>query len=255
MVTLGSSNLTLHDSTEGNVVGTNVLSLEKEVHKAAKSVAHQWPGIVEADDLEQDIYLRLLESPGSVDKLLNEFDDRNRLNAIIQIGHQIAAQERTDYEVFSGNFRYSVNEVKRLLEDRALHNENPELSSNWSVAEDFVSKGGEFEDTVLNKSSSENDLRRGMKRLRERNSKYAEVIDRRYLRDEVIPQEDRAERTRLTRALTALTTEMNRSFKQQQRQHEGPGSRRAISNAAAYVKSNQQYSGGFERTRAEYAGE
>ncbi len=234
-------------------MGTNVLLLENEVRKAAKSVAHQWPGIVEQDDLEHDIFLRLLGSPGSVDKLLNEFDDRNRLNAIIQIGHQIAAQERTDYEVFSGNFRYSVNEVKRLLEDRALHNDTPELDSNWSVAEDFVSKGSEFPDTVLNKSSQETDLRRGMKRLRERNSKYAEVIERRYLRSEVL--EAGPERTQLHRALTALTTEMNRSFKQQKRQHLGPGSRKAMSNAAAYVKSNQQYSGGFERTRSEYAGE
>lgn len=225
-------------------MGTNVLSLEKEVHKAAKSVAHQWPGIVEAADLEQDIFLRLLESPGSVDKLLNEFDDRNRLNAIIQIGHQIAAQERTDYEVFSGNFRYSVNEVKRLLEDRALHNENPELGSNWSVAEDFVSKGGEFEDTVLNKSSSETDLRRGMKRLWERNSKYAEVITRKYLNGDTLTSG--ADITRISRALTALTTEMNRSFKQQQRQHQGPGSRKAVHHRAAGVKSSQQYDGSHQ---------
>ncbi len=225
-------------------MGTNVLLLENEVRKAAKSVAHQWPGIVEQDDLEQGIFLRLLDSPGSVDKLLNEFDDRNRLNAIIQIGHQIAAQERTDYEVFSGNFRYSVNEVKRLLEDRALHNDTPELDSNWSVAEDFVSKGGDFSDTVLNKSSSETDLRRGMKRLRERNSKYAEVIERRYLRDENIPESESGARAALTRALTALTTEMNRSFKQQGAARiDGPGSRKVVHRRASQVKSSQQYDG------------
>lgn len=219
-------------------MSTNVMSLSKEIHKAAQSVSYQWPGVVQAEDLEQDIYVRLLETPGSVEQLISEFDDKSRLNAIIKIGHQIAAQERTDYEVFSGNFRYSVNEVKRLLEDRALHNENPELSSNWSVSEDFI-KGGEFEDAVLNKSSSETDLRRGMERLRSDNPNYANVLMRKYFSDEAITTG--ADITRVSRALTALTTEMNRSFKQQQREHEGPGSRKPVTATAAHYKSKRNW--------------
>jgi hypothetical protein len=232
-----------------------VLDMKNEVTKAAKAVAFQWPGIVEADDLEQDITLHLLDRPGSVEKLLRDFDDRQRLNAIIKIGHQIAAQERTDYDLFSGNFRYSVNEVKQILEDRVLHNESPELGSNWSVA-DYTSTGGEFADTVNTKLATETDLRRGMAHLRKVNSKYAEAIESRYLRDEVIPRDDRAQKTLLSRALTSLTTQMNRSYKRQfVERPDGPGTRRAMTNAAAYVKSNQQYSGGFDRTRAQYAGE
>jgi hypothetical protein len=220
-----------------------VLDMKNEVTKAAKTVAFQWPGIVEADDLEQDITLHLLESPGSVEKLLRDFDDRQRLNAIIKIGHKIASEERTDYELFSGNFRYSVNEVKQILEDRVLHNESPELGSNWSVA-DYTSSGGEFADTVNTKLATETDLRRGMDRLRKVNSGYAEVIDRRYLKDEVFAKEDEASRTRLSRALTALTTQMNRSYKQQfMERPDGPGSRSRMSRSAAQKASSSDWDG------------
>jgi hypothetical protein len=225
---------------EGNVVGSDVLRLKVEVEKAAKTVAFKWPNVVSEEDMEQELYLFLLERPGVIEKLLAEFDDKNRLNAVVALGHQIASKERDDYEVFSGNFRYSVNEVKGLLEDRALHHESPELGSNWSVSEDFI-QGGEFEDTVLNKLASETDLRRGLKMLAAKNSNYAEIIQRRYLRDEVIPQSETGARDRLTRALTALTTEMNRSFKQQQKDHDGPGSRKPVTAQQAHYKSKANW--------------
>jgi hypothetical protein len=217
---------------------SNISALYNEIAKAARTVAFQWPGIVEEEDLTQDITVKLLESPSSIDKLINEFDDRQRLNAIVQIGHRIASKERADYEVFSGNFRYSVDEVRRILEDRALHNENPELGSSWSVSDDFIT-GGEFEDAVLYKSSSEIDLKRGMTRLKARNPKQAAVILERYLGGEVIEQGSR--RNLLDRALTALTTEMNRSFKQQQREHQGPGKRKPVSAAAAHYRSKANW--------------
>ncbi len=225
---------------EGTV---DVMRLKVEVEKAAKTVAFKWPNVVSADDMEQELYLHLLESPGSVEKLLNEFNDKDRLNAVVAIGHKIAGKERDDYEVFSGNFRYSVNEVKTLLEDRALHHESPELGSNWSVSEDFI-QGGEFEDKVINKLASETDLRKGMKMLRAKNSKYAELVTRRYLLGE-IPSENTPEAARardtLSRALTALTKEMNRSFKEQQRDHDGPGSRKPVSAQKAHYKSKQNW--------------
>ncbi len=224
-------------------VGTRIEELADLIGKAAKTVAFKWPNVVSEDDIQQELYLFLLERPGVIEKLLSEFDDKNRLNAVVALGHQIASKERDDYEVFSGNFRYSVNEVKVLLEDRALHHESPELGSNWSVSEDFI-QGGEFEDKVLNKLASETDLRNGMKMLRVKNSKYAELVTRRYLLGE-IPSEDTPEaaRTRdsLSRALTALTKEMNRSFKQQQREHDGPGSRKPVSAAAAHYKSKANW--------------
>lgn len=220
----------------------NVLELSKEIGKAAQTVAYQWPGVVEADDAEQMLYTHLLERPNAIDKLLNDFDEKQRLNAIIQIGHQLASEERADYDVFSGNFRYSVDEVRRLLEFRALHHEEPSLGSNWSISEDFIS-GGEFEDAVLTKMASETDLRNAMKRLRESNEGYADIITRRYLGGESLSVEG-GDRMRLNRALNALTTQMNRSFKQQHAERaDGPGTRKRVSRSAAYTKSSSDYDG------------
>jgi hypothetical protein len=159
----------------------------------------------------------------------------------VQIGHQIASKERADYDVFSGNFRYSVDEVRGLLEGRVLHQSNPALGSNWSIAEDFI-KGGEFEDAVLTKLSSETDLLRGMQRLVKLNYPYAEIIGRRYLTDESLAEA--VDRMRLMRALTALTTQMNRSFKQQHAERPGgPGTRKAMSREWAYKSSSSDWDG------------
>jgi hypothetical protein len=214
-----------------------VLDLSKEIGKAAKTVSFAWPGVVEADDIEQDIYLHLLERPGSLEKLLT-FDDKGKLNALIQIGHQIAKQERIDYEVFSGNFRYSVDEVRNILEDRGLHGDDPALKSSWSVAEDFTT-GGEFEDAVLNKSAQETDLVRAMERLSRNNPHHTDLINRRYLAGESLNDADRKE---LYRALTALTTEMNRSFKRQHAERpDGPGTRKAVRSETAHYMSKSNW--------------
>ncbi len=219
---------------------SNIMDMHDTIKKAAKTVAFEWPGVVDEADVEQSLNLHLLERPNSIDKLLNEFDEKQRLNAIIQIGHQIAKQERIDYEHFSGNFRYSVDEVRQFLEDRALMNDDPALGSNWSVSDSFID-GGEFEDVVLTKCSSEIDLERGMTRLRKQNAKYADIITMRYLNE--IPTAE-LNRPTLSRALSALTNEMNRSYKQQLRdREEGPGTRRRMSRAAATAETVKAYDG------------
>jgi hypothetical protein len=195
----------------------NVLDMSKEVCKAAKTVAMQWPGVVEADDMEQDIYLHLLESPGSVEKLLTEFTDKNRLNALIAIGHKIASKERVDYERFSGNFRYSVNEVKGLLQKQT------------------------FKEANLGRTSTSADLLAGMETLRKSSPQYAEMIQRRYVKGETFGPS--AEAMQLSRAVEALTTEMNRSFSKQDRDHQGPGNRKMVSNSAATAHTAKEYNG------------
>jgi hypothetical protein len=196
-----------------------VLDMSKEVHKAAKSVAFQWPGVVEADDLEQEIYLHLIERPNVIDTLLNDFDDKRRLSALIKLGHQIAAGERADYEVFSGNFKYSVDDVKRKLK----------WASNKGAAKS------------IGNLSMDNDLKAGMSRLEESNQGYAEAIRLRY-EEGVIPSG--ADQDRLSHALTALTTQMNRSHKQQYVDSpDGPGTRKVMSRAAAIAHTNREYNG------------
>jgi hypothetical protein len=182
-------------------VGNRIEELADLIGKAAKTVAYQWPTVVDEDDIQQDIYINLLESPGSVDKLLDDFEAKDRLNAIIAIGHKIASKERLDYEVFSGNFRYSVNEVKRMLEKGGLRGNST-------------------------KSSAFQDLHQSLDGI---SQEYRECLWSKYVQN--ITPTSGYDKTQVSRALEALTTEMNRSFKNQP--NAGPGSRTKISAAKA----------------------
>ncbi len=223
-------------------------TLGKEIRKAAKSVAFQWPGIVGQEDMEQLLRVHLLETPGSVEKILG-MGDAAKYRAVIGIGHQLASKERANYEHFSNNFRYSVNEVKALLRSGILKAFGPGLRSSWNITEEFVSRGGEFEDAVLTKNSMETDLLRGMQGLLKANAGYYDAIRRTHLEDETALEA--VDRKRLERAQVALTTQMNRSFKQQHADRpDGPGTRRAVTNRAAQVISAQEYAGSYNDGRS-----
>lgn len=201
---------------EQEFFGTSFSVFEKQVKRAASAAAKQWPGILTADDAEQELWKQLMESPGSMQKLRDEFDDRNRLNALIQMGHQIGNKALIAYQVATGNFRYSVNDVKDILKTRP--------------GDKKVTR------TALR------DLKLGMEALCEKNAAYAEAITDRYRADRV-PQPG-AKAVQLSRALTALTTHMNRAHKKQHASNPaGPGTRKAISTARAKAISQKQYNG------------
>lgn len=195
-----------------------LVDLMPVIKRAAKSVAFQWPGVIEADDVEQGIHLRLMESPGSVSKIY-EMEDRAQYRAIVGIGHQLASQERDDLDQFSGNFRYSVNDVKALLSKGVL----TERLDGFH-ADQF-------------------DLERGLELIPEQ---YYEAICRRYGDNEPTAG-NRTYASALSRGLTSLTNEMNRSFKRRYAERDdGPGTRQILTNAGAYVKSRQQYQGDYD---------
>jgi hypothetical protein len=211
-----------------------------QIRKAARTVAAGWPGVVEQDDMEQELSLHLLEREGVLQRLFDS-EDKERMQALIWWGNQIAKKERADFEVFSGNFRYSVNEVKRLLEDgllKGVHDSNGE--SSWSSA-DYVNSGESVEDTVLTRYTTELDLKHGMNNLADRNKNQASLIVRRHLLGQELQNNERA---RLSDAVKSLTDEMNRSYKKQHHDRpDGPGTRTVISNAAAAAITATQYNG------------
>lgn len=220
-------------------------SVERDIRKASRSVAYQWPGVVEKDDVAQSIRLHLWERPNSLVKLA-EMEAGPRYRSIVGIGHQIASAERTDYEHFTGDFRYSVNEVKSVLDSGVLLDLEAGLASSYS-AEEYVSRGGGFEDATLAKASAETDLLRAMEELGNRTSQYAEAIRKRYLYDENAVAASDAERARLMRALTRLTDLMNRSYKRRHAARpDGPGTRSRVSRAAAQAITQMQDTGSFE---------
>lgn len=194
---------------------------ERQVRKAARSVAFQWPDVLTAEEAEQELWVRLMETQTSIDKLRN-FDDRQRLNALIEMGHQIANKLLTEEMIASGNFRYCVNTVKGILKDAAEQERDPEAKK--------VTKSALL------------DMTRGMEVLRERNAGYADAISSRY-REGVVPDKGTAQ-VRLSRALTALTTCMNREYKRKYAtRDDGLGTRKAITNSAAQAISQSQYNG------------
>lgn len=207
--------------------------IENDVAKAAKSVAFQWPGIVEADDMEQSIWEHILESPSTM-AALQRMENTPRYQTISKIGHRIASKERDDYDHFTGNFRYSVGEVKKLLGDGGLASK-----SSWKTDE-YTTDGGEFEDVVLLTVSMAEDLKRGMEKLQESSPQYHDILVRKYRDGEYVTGTG-AEHTRLTRAQTALTTAMNHGHKQQHAERpDGPGTRTVIKRSAAQSISGNQ---------------
>ncbi|WP_157931035.1 hypothetical protein [Mycobacteroides abscessus] len=201
-------------------------ALTKDIKKVAKNVEFQWPGLITKDDAEQEIWVHIMESPKTSDDL-EAMDSDSRYRTIHKIGHRIASDYRADYDHFTGNFRYSVDEVKKLLESGAMEVVEHSIASGWSDSE-FVSGGTEFEDKVLLTVSQETDLKNGLEVLRAESQQYYEILSRKYLLGENVTQTG-AEHTRLSRAYSALATAMNSSHKVQHAdRQDGPGTRRLV---------------------------
>lgn len=190
------------------------------IRRAARSVAFQWPGVVEEDDVEQSIATHLWERPGSLVKV-SQMEDRPQYRAIVGIGHQIASQERTDYDYYKGSYRYGVDEVKSLLKRGVL-----------------IEPVDGFYDAVF-------DLMEGLEAMWKRNQRYVDSIVSRYA-DLAYPSSG-ADKKRLSDALTELTNEMNKSNKRRYvERDDGPGTRTVLTRAEAQAISQAQYGGAPE---------
>ncbi|WP_459957325.1 hypothetical protein [Nocardia sp. IFM 10818] len=179
----------------------NGTEIKAAVKRAAGSVVLQWPDVIEADDLEQELMLWILERP-SVQARLEAGTARERHGLLVRHGHVIAADARKSRIRFAAEFHYSVDEVKALLEGR--------------------DRGADRLD----------DLTEAMDLLRERNDEQAELIAEKYGEGKSMGTD--ARRKMLQRALVSLTDEMNRIIREKFDAYtDGPGSRTALSNQAA----------------------
>lgn len=195
--------MTLNDLPEGQLA-----ELTKVVRKVARSVAFNWPSTITADDLEQALCLHILERPSTL-QTIAEADPGHRYRLLVRLAHREAGRQRDSYDYFTGNYRYAVDEVKKLL------------------------AGGVLDDDVIpGHDGAALDLEAGMLILLADKPQYAEAIVSRYTGAWESPQ-DKSGQNALSRGLTALTDEMNRSFTGRDYDHEGPGNRTVISNAAA----------------------
>jgi hypothetical protein len=166
--------------------GSAIEELVKPIKKAAKIVASQWPGVIDADDVEQEIWLYLVESPKSAQKALDATEPKAQARFLTRIGHQRASKARAAFDYFRGAYKYSVKDTKSLLTSGGLSSDNQD--------------GVKVEYT---------DLHEAFKALKERNGSYANAVAKRYLLCESM--ESTSDRHALERGITALTDEMNRS--------------------------------------------
>lgn len=188
---------------------TDELDAESEIRSAGRITARRWDGVIEADDVEQEIWVRLLEAD-YLDRLA-AMEKPARGAVLRRIGQQIAVQERDDYEVFSGQVYYGTDEVRDLLGRGLLARRRDDLDPSSETLTEWL------------------DLHGATDTLRQANPAHACLLGSRYLLGEDVP-----DRKELTRAIDGLTREMNRSRRRWAESHgDGPGSRRAVPNGTA----------------------
>ena len=175
--------------------------IKEAIRRASGSVVYSWPDVVEKEDLEQELWVWLMESPSAQRKLTSiPRDERHKI--LVRQGHLIASKISDHNKVFAGDVVYSVEEVKEALLGRNL-------------GHDIV-----------------DDLADAMEILRDKNNGHAAAIRSRY-GDREFPKEPAA-RMVLSRAIVSLTTEMNRVLRNKFAEHtDGPGTRQVLSNAEA----------------------
>lgn len=203
-------------------MGNNEFASEElynRVRAAAKSVAFRWPGVANADDLEQEMWLRLLET-SSYFARLKAMSGSEQDRALKGIGHQLASQEREDYAHFTGNFHYSTRDVRRLLAD-------------W--AEGLT---GDADPGGMS-HSEQADLSEGLAQLADRQpGRYAVVVAEFVKREPV-----HSSAVELMRSVDSLTQHMNAHRRNAEADHEGIGNRRVTSNHRSITQTPMEVEG------------
>lgn len=217
-------------------------ALESDVKTAARTTAREWEGMIDADDAEQEVWVRLLESPSSMTEILG-MDKPARVSALTRIGRQIGSQYRDDYGYFSGNYSYGTEEVREMLDRGALDSEETSgdfgagMPPLWELPLNII---GKLERTDTETATERVDLVLGVRGLRDSKSPYYAEIINRYVYD-ITPQDGGA-RKQLTRAVDALTNEMNRVNTRRKAGYEqGPGTRKVMTNAEAQKLTRNEY--------------
>jgi hypothetical protein len=206
--------------------------LTVHIKKAAKFVSYQWPGVIEADDAEQALYVHLLERPGSIQKI-QEMDYRAQYRAIVGMANQIASAERSDYAYYKGSYRYSVSEVKGLLGGGALQQAELDPDVQTYDSESGKPAGGESKPPV---DAAVLDLRAALDLLRGRNTLQADAIVSRFLFD------DAPDKDVLSRGVESLTNEMNRVHRTAHTSRDdGPGTRQPVRRESARYVSKSHW--------------
>lgn len=202
----------------------NTIELNKDIAKAAKAVALDWPGVIEADDIQQELWVRVLESEKTLNAITNA-EPALRMDLLKRMGVQVASKYANDYEVFTGNIFYSSAHVRRVLEAGLLTATRRDLAEMDETLTEFL------------------DLHESFDVLKRINQEQAQAIWADFVEDNFDKSSPSA-RKKLSRAVNHLTDLMNQAYKRRMASYEdGPGSREVMSNARARAISSTQWEG------------
>lgn len=168
--------------------------------RVARQASFRWNGVMEPDDIEQELWLFVMASP-SVQRYLDTHSEGENSKALKRKADYVCSQERLAYEFFSGNFHYSTREVAWMFDTLACGDEL------------------EVEEQI--------DLGVAVEVLMEEYPQHYEAVKKYFVAGD--RAETAAERKRKSRALEKLTTTMN--MKRGQRENnrtEGPGTKPRI---------------------------
>lgn len=91
-----------------------VIGLKQAVRKAAEQAETRWNKLLDADDIEQELWVFILESK-AVQATLSALDDKDKVARLKKKADSICSKEKLDYERFTGNFLYTPADVRRIL--------------------------------------------------------------------------------------------------------------------------------------------
>lgn len=177
--------------------------LTEAVVREARLAERRWNKIIDHDDIEQEIWLFLMENKSS-QRFLATAEPAQVASALKIRADTICAKERLDLDHFSGNFHYTPGEVRDLLE---------EVGAEYDVHE----------------ADEKIDLQLGLDDLLQFHPEYFDFIERAYFKGEHFHRESPGRKTK-DRAVDKLTEIMNRKRGQRERDRtEGPGTKPTIS--------------------------
>jgi len=215
------------------------------IRKAAVNAAIEWPDVT-ADDVEQEVWMRLLEAPGVTDTL-EGFEPSAASRFLFKMAKQVASKEKQKARISRGDFKYSTGEVKKRLAAGALSCLGAGEMGSWAADEESSGTGNGYTDTTGATASFMADLQGALLSLKERNERYFNLIVAKYLLEEGF---NHADDMAATRALKSLTNLMNFGYKKDMGEYEGPGLHKKPTRAAAQAMNHEyetsDYSGAFK---------
>ena len=201
--------------------------LRKDIRSAALSVHVEWEEVIEVDDLQQEMWVHVLQREYVADLL--GMDKPARAKVLRMIAQHICRAERDRYHYFSGNFYYSTREVRKLLRDGELSPDwEGDIKSPRYDPDKVTNTKGQMDDYIC----SVRDLNAAYAVLAREDSAYYATITNHYVHG--INTRDASGGKKLTRAVDKLTRIMNRLHRTPR--YEGPGTRNVVANHQALEK-------------------